>query len=236
MDGPRTAAQEPRTALTLLVILVVTSGADAARAQEPPIIVTAGTAIVSRAPDTAFVSIAVETRARSPRDAQRQNADLTGVVVKRLVELSIPGDARRTTGVRLEQEYDNANGRRVPRDFLARSSLEVRVDDVARAGEIADAAVQAGATSIDGIRFDLRDRAAVEREAIRLAVLNARGRAEAAAAGAGRMIDRILKIEEGERVSMPRPLAGAMRVEGETIVEPGLIDVRASVTLTVSMK
>jgi uncharacterized protein YggE len=222
--------------LALLVGLVVTSGGDAARAQEPPVVVTTGAAVISRAPDTAFVLLAVETRAKSPRDAQRQNADLMGVVVKRLVELSIPGDARRTTGVRLEQEYDNANGRRVPRDFLARNSLEVRVDDVARTGEIADAVVQAGATSIDGIRFDLKDRTAVEREAIRLAVLDARGRAEAAAAGAGRAIDRILKIEDGERVSMPRPMAGAMRVESATLVEPGLIDVRASVTLTVSMK
>ncbi len=35
-----------------------------------------------------------------------------------------------TTGeasVRLEQEFDNANGRRVPRDFLARNALEVTV-------------------------------------------------------------------------------------------------------------
>ncbi|HEV3060147.1 MAG TPA: SIMPL domain-containing protein [Vicinamibacterales bacterium] len=222
--------------LALLVVVVVGSGTDVARAQEPPVVVATGAAIVSRAPDTAFVSIAVETRAKSPRDAQRQNADLMGVVVKRLAELSIAGDARRTTGVRLEQEYDNANGRRVARDFLARNSLEVRVDDVARAGEIADAVVQAGATSIDGIRFDLKDRAAVEREAIRLAVLDARGRAEAAAAGAGRAIDRILKIEDGERFSIPRPMVGAMRVDSATVVEPGLIDVRASVTVTVSMK
>jgi hypothetical protein len=225
-----------KTALTLLVVLVVTSGADAAPAQEPPVVITTGAAVVSRAPDTAFVSLAVEARAKSPRDAQRQNADLMGAVVKRLSELSIPGDARRTTGVRLEQEYDNANGRRIPRDFLARNSMEVRVDDVAKAGEIADACVQAGATSIDGIRFDLKDRAAVEREAIRLAVLDARGRAEAAAAGAGRTLDRILKIEEGERVSMPRPMAGAMRMEAATVIEAGLIDVRASVTLTVSLK
>jgi tRNA threonylcarbamoyl adenosine modification protein YeaZ len=41
--------------------------------------------------------------------------------------------------------------------------------------------------------------------AIRLAVTDARGRAEAAAAGAGRNIDRIIKIEEGERPPLPRP-------------------------------
>jgi hypothetical protein len=31
-------------------------------------------------------------------------------------------------------------------------------------------------------------------------------------------------------------MVGAMRVDSATVVEPGLIDVRASVTVTVSMK
>ena len=121
------------------------------------------------------------------------------------------------------------------RDFIARNSLEVRVDDVARAGEIADAVVQAGATSIDSVRFDLKERGAAEREAIRLAVVDARGRADAAAAGAGRAVDRILKIEEGDRAQLPRPIM-AMRAEPMTAVEPGLVEIHAAVTLTVTMK
>jgi uncharacterized protein len=186
----------------------------------------------------AFVSVAVETRAKTPKDAQRQNAELMSVVVKRLGELSVPPDARRTSSLRLDQEYDMTGGRRVPRDFVARNSLEVRLDDVARAGEIADAVVQAGATAIEGIRFDLKDRAAIEREAVRLAVVDARARAAAAAAGAGRTLDRILKIEDGERAPVARPLL-AMRAEAvgvATPVEAGAIEVRAAVTLTVSMK
>jgi hypothetical protein len=202
-----------------------------------PVVVTSGSAIINKAPDVAYVSVAVETRAKTPREAQRQNADLMNAVVKRLSELSVPPDARRTSSLRLEQEYDIANGRRVPRDFVARNSVEVRIDDVSKAGEIADAAVQAGATSIEGIRFDLKDRAAVEREAVRLAVADARARAEAAAAGAGRALDRILKIEDGERTPAPRPMV-AMRMEAgaATVVEPGAIEIRAGVTLTVSMK
>jgi len=202
-----------------------------------PVVVTSGSAVISKAPDVAYVTVAVETRAKTPRDAQRQNADLMNAVVKRLSELSVPADARRTSSLRLEQEYDTPGGRRVPRDFVARNSLEVRIDDVSKAGEIADAAVQAGATSIEGIRFDLKDRAAVERDAVRLAVADARARAEAAAAGAGRTLDRILKIEDGERAPGPRPMV-AMRMEAgsATVVEPGAIEIRAAVTLTVSMK
>jgi hypothetical protein len=202
---------------------------------QTPVVVTGGTAVISKPPDVAYVSVAVETRAKTPREAQRQNADLMSAVVKRLGELAVPPDARRTSSLRLDQEYDTVNGRRVSRGFVARNSLEIRIDDISKTGEIADAAVQAGATSIDGIRFDLKNRAAVEREAVRLAVADARARAEAAAAGAGRTLDRILRIEDGERMSVPRPMMAA-RMDAGTVVEPGEIEVRAGVTLTVSMK
>ena len=220
----------------IAVVFMLAAGAASAQPAQPDVIVATGEAVVRRAPDVAFITVAVETRAKSPRDAQRQNADTMTAVLKRITDAGVPRDALRTVGVRLEQEFDNANGRRVPRDFLARNTLEITVNDIARAGEIADAAVQAGATSLDGIRFDIKDRAGAEREATRLAVVDARGRAEAAAAGAGRTVDRILKIESGgSNAPPPRPMF-RMATEAVTVVEAGLIDVRADVTITVAMK
>ena len=102
----------------------------------------------------------------------------------------------RTLGYNIQQEFDFQNGRRVPREYVARNALEVRVDAVERTGEIIDAAVQAGATSISGVRFDLKDRAGAEREALRLAVADARAAPRPRPAGAGRTVDRVLRIEE----------------------------------------
>jgi uncharacterized protein len=207
-------------------------------AAQPPVIVATGRAVVKRAPDVAFVTMTVEARAKSPRDAQRQNADAIAAVVKRMGELGIAKDALQTIGLTLYEDMDTTNGRRVSRGFIARNSIEVRIDDIARTGEIADAGVAAGATSIGGIRFDTKGRAAAEREALRLAVAEARARAEAMAAGAGRSLDRILKIEEGAGGRPPVPLQRtmAMRAEAVTMVEPGLIELEAEVTLTASMK
>jgi uncharacterized protein YggE len=218
----------------MLAMVIPVAAAAQPAVDQTPVVVTSGTAAISRAPDVAYVSVAVQTSAKTPREAQRQNADLMSAVVKRLGELAVPPDARQTSSLGLDQEYDTVNGRRVSRGFVARNSLEVRIDDVSKAGEIADAAVQAGATSIEGIRFDLKNRSSLEREALRLAVADARARAEAAAAGAGRTLDRILRIEDGPH-AVPRPMMAA-RMEAATVVEPGEIDVRAAVTLTVSMK
>lgn len=202
------------------------------------VIIVHGDATIRRVPDVALVTVAVETRAKSPRDAQRQNADAMSAVVKRLTDAGLAREDLRTVGVRLDQEFDTTNGRRTPRGFVARNTLEARVGEVSRAGEVADAAVQAGATAIDGIRFELKDRSAAEREALRLAVADARARADAAASGAGRAVDQIVKIEDQGAGELPRPMMRTMvsQVEAMTIAEPGLIDVRANVTLTVSMK
>jgi len=130
----------------------------------------------------------------------------------------------------------------VPREYVARNTIEVRIDDLARVGDVLDAAVQGGATSSGGVRFDLRDRSAAEREALRLAVADARARADAAAAGAGRTIDRIVKIEDTRDGPgpIPRPMIGVMaRADAAappTPVEPATIEIRARVTLTASMK
>jgi uncharacterized protein YggE len=202
-----------------------------------PTILTTGEAIVRRAPDVAYLTLVVESRAKSPRDAQRQNADALAGVQRQLANTGVAREAQRTLGLWLEQEFDNVNGRRVARDFVARNTLEIRIDDLARAGEIADAVVQGGATSLNGIRFDLKDRAAVERDALRAAVVDARARADAAAAGAGGTVDRILKIEDS-RTEAPPPRPVMMRAEAapSTAIEPGLIEIRAQIALTVSMK
>jgi uncharacterized protein YggE len=217
----------------------------AGAAQEPtapqvPVIVTVGEAVVRRAPDRAFVTVSVETRAKSPREAQRLNAEAMTAVQQRLVQARVAKDAIRTTGYDLQQDFDFVQGKRVPREFAARNGVEVRVEDIDKTGEVVDAVVQSGATSVSGIRFDLQDRAAVEKEALRLAVAEARARAEAAAAGAGRAVDRILRIEDSRDVSIspPRPMMSVARMAGpaETPIEPGLIEIRARVTLTASMK
>jgi uncharacterized protein len=221
--------------------VLLLAAAPAAAQETLNVVVTTGEAVVQRAPDRAFVTIASEARAKTPRDAQRQTAEQMSAVQQRLAQAGVAKDAIRTIGLDLQQEFDYTQGRRVPREFVARNSIEVRIDDLARAGEVLDVAVQAGATSTGSVRFELRDRKAAEQEALKLAVVDARGRAEAAAAGAGRALDRIVKIEDSRETTIvgPRPMFAAARADAAappTPVEPGVIEIHARVTLTASMK
>ena len=166
--------------LTMAVLLAISAPTLLAAQQQPPlnpdlpVIVTSGEATIRRVPDQAFVTVSVEARARTPRDAQKQNADAMTAVQQKLVEAGIQKEAIRTTGYSIQQEFDFTNGRRVPRDYFAQNGLEVRLDGVERVGEILDLVVQAGATSVQGVRFDIKDRTMLERDVLMHAVQDAR--------------------------------------------------------------
>ena len=234
------------TALLMLMCLgpslVSAQNAPAPRVEEPVVIVN-GEAVVNVVPDRAWITITAESRAGNPRDAQRRNAELMAPVLDKLRSAGLPPDAIRTSGYDLQQEFEFVNNRRVSRGYVARNTVEVRVDNVERVGELLEIAVGTGATSVGGLRFDLKDRAKHEREALRLAVADARGRAEAAATGAGRGIDRIVRISE-QGVMVPEPVAmrtfsmkaEAAQAADAPVISVGQIEIRAHVTLTASLR
>ncbi|HEX6975166.1 MAG TPA: SIMPL domain-containing protein [Vicinamibacterales bacterium] len=230
----------------LMFVALVLAAPVAAQTPVPPsdrpVVVTAGEAVVKRAPDRAWVTVSAESRAKAPREAQRANAEAMTAVTSKLKAAGLAADAIRTIGYDVQPEFDFNNGRQTLRGYVARNTIEVRIDDLNRVGEVVDIAVGSGATSVGGVRFDLKDRETAEREALRMAVADAKARAEAAAAGAGARIDAVIRIEEQRTMigPEPRPAMMAMRAGGaemkETPITAGDIEIRANVTLTATIK
>jgi uncharacterized protein YggE len=73
-------------------------------------------------------------------------------------------------------------------------------------------------------------------------VLDARAKADAAAAGAGRTVDRILRVEEGgiDVPPVPVPMMRQAAQGPATFAEPpiaaGRMEIRARATVTVTLK
>ena len=206
-----------------------------------PVVVTSGRGVVQAVPDRGWITISAESRAPSPREAQRRNAEAMRPVLDRLKAAGIPADAIRTLGYEVQYEWDVVNNKRVGRGYVARNTIDVRVDAVERVGEYLEIAANAGATSLGGVRFDFKDRGKLEREALRLAVADARAKAEAAASGAGRTVDRILRIaEEGTGGLVPMAGVALMRAEAATSDAPqisaGQSDIVATVTMTAVLR
>ena len=105
-------------------------------------------------PDRAWVSVTAESRAASPREAQRKNAEAMKPVQDRLRAAGIPEDAIKTTVYDLQPDWDYSNNRRTLRGYVARNTIEVRIDNIDRVGELVDMVVAAGATGVDDVRFE----------------------------------------------------------------------------------
>jgi uncharacterized protein YggE len=234
---------------SLMAASLAFPAAPGALAQQPtpafqdPVVITSGEGIVQAVPDRAWITVAAESRASNPRDAQKRNTEAMTPVLEKLKAAGIPADAIRTIAYDVQYEWEYVNNRRVGRGYVARNTIDVRIDNVDRVGEYLEIAVGSGATSLGGIRFDLKDRAKLEREALRLAVSDARAKAEAAAAGAGRAIDRIIRIDEagvGGPVPPPRPMfREALQASDAAAAPPisvGQTEIRAHVTLTAVLK
>lgn len=235
-----------RLAVLVIPALLYTAPALAQEPTEPtkpaPVIVTRGTAIVKRAPDQAWVTIAAETRATASTEAQRLAAEAMTAVNNALSRAGVADNAIRTTGYSLQPDMEYTNGRARVKGYIARNQVEVRVDDLKKLGAVLDAAGASGATNMSGLRFDVKDRSTIERDALRLSVQDAMGRARSIAQGAGATLGAIVRIDEQYEASQPvypmmRMAAGAGGGgQVETPVSAGEIEIRASVTVTVGIK
>jgi uncharacterized protein YggE len=233
-----------RLMLSTLFLVAAAVGAAAQTVPPgPPVVVVRGEGEVRTQPDVAFITLATEHRANAAKDAQAQGAAAMTAVQQRLTAAGVTKDAVRTLSYDLQPQFDYVNGKQVARGFLARNVVEVRVDQVTRVGELLEIVVTAGGTAVQGVRFDVKDRTQLERQAISRAVADARARAVAAAEGAGTTIVAIVRIEESGVISRPieQPM---MRMAADSMaaapppppIVAGEAVIRAMVTLTASIK
>ena len=230
--------------VAVLVLALATSTpafAQTSPPADPPMVVTVGEGIVKRAPDRAWVTIAAESRAKTPGEAQKLNADAMSAVMGKLKGTGLPADAIRTSSYELRPEFDWANNRQTLRGYVARNAVEVRVDDLPKLGTVLDIAVGAGATTVSGIRFDLKDRTKAEQEALQQAVADARAQADTAAQAAALKVERVMKIEVHRDAAMPSPrpmtaMRAEMAMSAEPPMAPGELEIKVVVTLTAAIR
>jgi uncharacterized protein YggE len=211
------------------------SGADGS------VVVTMGEGIVKQAPDQAWVTIAAESRAKTPAEVQKLNADAMASVMQRLKAVGLPAEAIQTSGYELRPEFDYVNNKQTLRGYYARNALEVRVDDLPKLGQVLDVAVAAGATSVSGIRFDIKERSNAEQVALQRAIADARSQATTAAQAAGMRVERIVRIEVQREQSMPPPrpmmaMRAEMAMSAEPPIAPGELEVKARVVMTSAIR
>jgi uncharacterized protein YggE len=200
-------------------------------------IVVNGTGRVAVQPDVADLRLGV-TVAKPTVEAARGEAAATMDAILRAVDGA--GVARadvRTAMLSVQPRYDYRDGRApVLTGYEIANVVEVSVRDLSALGDVIDATLTAGATSMDALSFRLADPRPAEREARRQAMAEARSRADVLAEAAGVTVQGVSDIVEGQPVRPPGPVAKAERMalaaDAGTPVEAGTLEVAVTVSVT----
>ena len=206
--------------------------------ESPDAITVPGRGLVAVDPDIAVLRLGVVVVRPTAADARSTAAVTMGAVLAALTEGGVKKADLRTTLVGLDavRDYSSESGPRVT-GYQLTNTVEATIRAVATVGELIDAALAAGATSMDGLSFRVADPSDALDEARRRAVADARRRAATLAAEAGVSVGRVLAIVEGGAVEPGPPLPMAeMRMKAmdaaSTPVEAGTNELEIGVTVT----
>jgi len=173
-------------------------------------------------------SIVAEEERPDPASAFEDCAARANAIVE-AVEPVIGGGRLSTGPVTVHARRRDYDGPVVAHRAVARVEIAAGLEE---AGPIAEAAMRAGATGLDGPAPDYPDEAALRPELLREAVADARAKAEAIAAAAGRELGPVLTVTE--RLDEDRVYARAASMQAESggdgpPVRPGPRTVSATV-------
>ena len=221
--------------LTLLMMILICSTAFAE--EIPPIISVSGEGIVEATPDRATISVGVVTREKNPSEVQNSNARAASSVINSIAALGIERKNISTGNYSFNPVYRHLeNGKRILEGYEATNSVTIIVDNLNLVGKVIDAALNHGANQVNSLNFGLRNKTAYQDEALRLAVLDAKRKAEIVAATLGKSIVSVRNVSiNSSRVSAPQnyKMARAMAEDSaagfETPIESGTLNCSASV-------
>ena len=204
----------------------------------PPTITVTGTGRVGVRPDLADLRLGVTSTEASVEAARAAAARALTEVLARLRGLGIAERDLQTSIVAVNPQYDYSREGKAPRlaGYTITNLVSAVIRDIDRVGAAIDAALAAGATSVDRIAFRVADPSAAEAEARTAAVADARAKADILAAAAGLSIAGVAAIlEPGGAIPFPAQFPEMARMaatnDASTPVEPGTNEVTASVTI-----
>ena len=215
---------------------------------QPQILSVSAIGLVSGKPDIATVYVGVEASEPSAQRAMAILGEKMTAVVDGIKALGISGDDIQTANLNLYPyrevikdplAVDSSETKTEPTvitGYRASSNVVVTIRNLDHLVWVIDSAVSSGANLLSGVRFSMSDSESKNNEALRLAVTNARAKADLLASEAGVTIVGVQSIYErnyrSNRLSFPAAPAAAARSASPVPVEPGQLEIGASVAIT----
>jgi uncharacterized protein YggE len=186
-------------------------------------------------PDLAEVRLGVSVSKPTAAEAREAGAAAMAAVLSAVEGAGVARSDVRTSQLSLSPEYDHSRGRPRLVGYALANLITVTVRDLTALGRVVDAALGAGATSLDSLAFRREDPTGAEAEARAAAVSDARARATTLAEAARVSLGKVVGVVEGPvggPIPMPRFRLAEAQFAAATPVEAGTLDVEVSVVVS----
>jgi uncharacterized protein YggE len=165
-------------------------------------IAVTGSGKVTVTPDMATIQLGVAIQRQTAKAAREAAAAAMTKVVAAIRALGIDDKDITTAMVSLGPIYNYPNNASpVITGYQLSNAVSVKVRDLTKLSDVLDDGVAAGATTVDGVSFDVADRSAAETQARDAAVKDAKAKADTYAKGLGVTITGVASVTEN--VSTP---------------------------------
>ncbi|MFG2338290.1 SIMPL domain-containing protein [Streptomyces yangpuensis] len=192
-----------------------------------------GAGSVSAEPSLAFVDLAVDLVAPTPKVAFAEAGAAVARLRETLREHGIPDADVSGSRLRLTSQYSGYGAERTFLGYSCEAKYTVQTEALDRLELLIEDAVTAGANRVDDVRFEVRDKPAMRDEARARAVEAARRKAEVYAEACGIELGAVIHIQDVN----PESVGGHGRSVGRTdhehdgTLSPGSVRVDAAVLL-----
>jgi uncharacterized protein YggE len=191
-----------------------------------------GSGAVDVVPDIARVNFGVSLDDKDPSVAMSQLSVKVNAVLQSLGRIGVIKENIQTTNVSLYPvySYDKDTGRQTLEGYRASESFSVK-GKISSIGSILTAVTDSGVNEINGISFEASNTDQLKLDAIKLAMKDARAKADASIDGMGYQITGIksISIESYSPVPVYKNIVGAG--EAALPVEAGTISVQVNVSV-----
>jgi uncharacterized protein len=191
-------------------------------------ITVSGTGSVKVTPNQAVFTFGVSTKSATAAQAFTANSTAMRKLIDALKAAGVRADSLQTSSVSLSSLTSDDGSQIV--GYTASNSVTATIAGVARAGQIVDAAVAAGANQVDGPSLTVADQSSLYHAALKEAIGDARAKAQVLAEASGLHVGAVTSVQESVDGGPITYDARALPATG-TPIEPGTQQITASVTV-----
>ena len=161
------------------------------KAEDKKVIVVSGSGSATLTPDMATAYIRVTTSDADPAKAQADNKELMSKVLEAIKAAGVKEEDITTENVSLNERYDYDKSPAVVVGYEMENVVKVTIRSIDDVGKVLGDAIAAGATGTYGLSLSVSDSSGAYQAALKAAIEDATGKADAMAEALGVAIDRV---------------------------------------------